>query len=178
MDNRNAPPPRVRLATSIDLSKAKPGCKRCHGSGVVGHKVADLGDGEGEQKIPIICRCVSRNKGVKPDELDRILAEAKRQMDEGIFHENLVKDIWNIPQNKRARAISALMRSRVDERKASESRDAIRRALVLMAERSEWPELRGEALQILLQESLDPLRDDAERELARRAATEAHKDMN
>ena len=59
-------PMRVRLAEHIDLSKASPSCKRCYGTGVTGNKVV------GEQRIPIICRCVVRGGGVKKDQLDRM----------------------------------------------------------------------------------------------------------
>lgn len=59
-------PMRVRLADHIDLSKASPSCKRCYGTGVTGNKVV------GEHRIPIICRCVARNGGVKQDQLDRL----------------------------------------------------------------------------------------------------------
>ena len=58
--------PRVRLATSVDLTKHDPNCERCDG-GVRGHEVV-----EGE-KIPIVCVCVSRGGGVARDKLDDVL---------------------------------------------------------------------------------------------------------
>jgi len=56
-----APP--VARAEDVDLSKAKPGHKRCNGTGIVGYKT--INTVEGEVKIPIICRCVTRRGGVK-----------------------------------------------------------------------------------------------------------------
>lgn len=176
--DRTKQPPRVRLTRHIDFSKADAGCKHCGGSGVIGYKTADLGDGEGDQQIPVVCRCVSRNGGVKRDELDRIMAETKRQIDEGIFHETLAKDIWTIPANKRARAVASLMRTRIDREKTSEACGAVVKALMLLARKDEWPGLRSEALAILMQESSDPLRNEAERDFAQRALKEAQKDMN
>jgi len=58
--------PRVRLATSVDLSKHDPNCDRCDG-GVRGYEVVD-----GDQ-IPIVCVCVSRGGGVERDKLDDLL---------------------------------------------------------------------------------------------------------
>lgn len=177
-EKKVAAPPRVRLAKHIDLSKAKPGCKRCNGRGIVAYRTADLDDGEGPRKIPVICRCVSRNDGVKPDELDRILAEAKQQIDEGVFHENLVADICRMPPEHQPRAVAGMMRNVVDERKPKEARDAVQRALVLMEKLENWSGLRGTAIRILMRDASDPLCDDAERDLAARAMNAARAAMN
>lgn len=49
----------LRHADDIDLTKAKQSCRRCRGVGITGHLLRD------EKRIPIICRCVIRNGGVK-----------------------------------------------------------------------------------------------------------------
>lgn len=58
--------PRVRLATDVDVTKADPACELCEGKGVKGHEVV------GDDRIPIVCRCVARRGGVKPDKLDQV----------------------------------------------------------------------------------------------------------
>lgn len=68
-------PPRIRLAAHIDLSAAKPSCKRCHGTGISGVSVAGHATPDGlreEARIPIVCLCVRRGGGVKADRLDRM----------------------------------------------------------------------------------------------------------
>jgi len=62
--------PRVRLAEDVDLSKAKPGCKSCHGTGIAGQRVFE--DASGEVHVPIVCACVVRRGGVRRDALDRM----------------------------------------------------------------------------------------------------------
>ena len=175
---REAPPPRVRLAKSIDLSKAKSGCGRCHGRGIVGYKTADLGDGDGEQKIPIICRCVSRNDGVAPDELDRITAEVAQEVEDGTFHEKLVADVAAMPSDARPRVVAALLRDRVDKRKSEASRDAVEKTLMLLSRREDWADLRGTAIRILMRDAADESADDATKHLARAAMEAARREMN
>jgi hypothetical protein len=51
----------MRYAEDVDLTKAKPSCKRCHGVGITGHLLKD------DQRIPVVCRCVVREGGVRPD---------------------------------------------------------------------------------------------------------------
>lgn len=175
---KESAPPRVRLAKHIDLTKAKPGCKRCNGRGIRGYKTADLGDGEGEQQIPIICRCVSRAGGVEPDELDRILAEAKESLDAGVFHEHLVEDIYRMPEEAQPRAVAGLMRGVVDKEKPKESREAISLALNLLGQGENWSALRGQAIRILMRDASDPLCGEEQRELATRAMAAARASMN
>lgn len=67
-------PMRVRLAQDVDLSKATKKCKHCHGTGIVGYRVVQ------EDRIPIICRCVSRAGGVRKDAFDK-MTEGKGQGD-------------------------------------------------------------------------------------------------
>lgn len=67
--------PRVRLAGDIDFSKAKRSCKRCHGTGVQGHRL--LKDDRGEIRVPIVCPCVVEAGGVKQDKLDQIMGGAR-----------------------------------------------------------------------------------------------------
>ena len=65
--------PRVRLSTDVDLTKADVSCERCSGSGVSGYELV------GEEQIKIICVCVGRNGGVKPDKLNTVLRGESRQ---------------------------------------------------------------------------------------------------
>lgn len=178
MAERDKAPPRVRLAKHIDLTKAKPGCKRCGGRGIRGYKTADLGDGEGEQRIPIICRCVSRAGGVQPDELDRILAEAKEQIEAGVFHQHLVEDIRRMPEEAKPRAIVGLMKGVVDREKPKESREAVGHALTLLESEEGWSEIRSIALRMLMRDAADPLSSDEQRDLASRAMNRARASMN
>ena len=62
--------PRVRLAHDVDLEKADPRCKGCHGTGIAGNRV--LQDASGEARVPIVCACVVRRGGVRQDALDRL----------------------------------------------------------------------------------------------------------
>ncbi len=71
-------PLRVRLAEHIDLSKANKNCKRCDGTGVAGYEVTD------QERIPRICRCVSKGGGVQRDRLDELLDKAERAVLEKI----------------------------------------------------------------------------------------------
>lgn len=178
-DHRRDPaPPRVRLAKHIDLSKAKSGCKRCNGRGITGYKRADLGDGEGEKQIPIICRCVSRNAGVKEDELDRICREAKHQIETGVFHEHLAADYHAIPQEQKPRVVAAFYRDCVDTRKSDESREAVVMTLDLLKRRKDWDEMRTQAVQILQHDAIDISADSNSRSLSARAAKLARAEMN
>ncbi len=71
----NIAPIRVRLEKDVDRSKAGPSCKRCLGTGLLGVKLIPGNRGCEPNRIPIICRCVARNGGVKPDKLDSLLAD-------------------------------------------------------------------------------------------------------
>jgi hypothetical protein len=55
----------------VDLSKADKDCEYCKGTG----RLEDIWVGEGDdtQVIPVVCRCVKKNGGVKDDLLDRIM---------------------------------------------------------------------------------------------------------
>jgi hypothetical protein len=175
---REPPPPRVRLAAHVDTSKAKTGCGHCHGRGVVGYKRADLGDGNGEQRIPVICRCVSKAGGVKPDELDRILAETAKQVEDGTFHEHLVADFHAMPDEVKPRVVAAFIRDVVDKRKSDPARDAVKKALELLSRRKDWSDLRGMAIRILMRDAADESSDEATRRLARSAMESARREMN
>lgn len=171
-------PPRVRLSSNIDLSKAKPGCNRCNGNGITGYKTADLQDGGGEQKIPIVCRCVSRNGGVKTDELDRILKQAGEHIDEGVFHEHVVADFHATTEDQKPRIVAAFYRDIVDDRKSPASIDSIKKVLDLLKKRNDWHNVRGHAIRILMRDASDPICDEATRELATRAMKVARQSMN
>ncbi len=65
-----ATPPRVRAFDDVDFSKARPNCKRCKGTGILHYQIVPGTD----ERIPVICKCLTRNGGLKKDQLDRILA--------------------------------------------------------------------------------------------------------
>jgi len=179
MTKRDQAPPRVRLAKHVDLAKAKPGCKRCNGRGIVGYKNADLGDGNGPQQIPIICRCVSRaDGGVQPDEFDRIMKEAAQQIDDGVFHEHLLADFHAAPDEQKPRILAAFFRDVVDDRKAKASKDAVNKVLELMHRRKDWNDLRVAATRILMRQAADPLADQDARDLAQKAMAASRASMN
>jgi len=72
--------PRMELSENVDLTKASPSCIRCHGTGIRGAQHVQTV--EGVERIPIICRCVTRNGGVKLRGAERISAEiAKKNAD-------------------------------------------------------------------------------------------------
>jgi hypothetical protein len=64
---------RYRLATDVDLSKAKKNCKRCFDRGINGYtRRTEKGV---EALVPIVCRCVTRNGGVKENDVDRLMRQ-------------------------------------------------------------------------------------------------------
>jgi len=127
-------PPRLRAASTVDLSKAKPGCGRCHGRGISGHKHLDLQDGAGVQRVPMVCRCVSRNDGVQQDVFDRIMAEVQEQLESGHFAANLATDIKRLPPQFRGQAVKSLRRDAADPDKDARTRDALAECLRLLEE--------------------------------------------
>lgn len=140
VDMRKDAPPRVRLAKDIDLSMAKPGCKHCGGppkkpgdrGGIVGFKVIDVPDANGKiikQEVPIICRCVTRRGGVKPDLLDEFMRKTKQQLDDGTFADNMARDIDALPEPAREAAIRQLAKDADNQLKDSKVRQALREAL-------------------------------------------------
>ncbi len=175
---KEKPPPRIRLAKNIDLTKAKPGCKRCNGDGIRGYKTADLGDGKGDTRIPIICRCVSRNGGVKPDELDRIMGEAAKHIEDGVFHEHIVADFHATKDDQKPRLVAAFFCGAVDRRKDKTARDTMEKVIDLLGKRKDWADLRVKAIRMLMRDAADPLCDENVRELAQLAMTAARQSMN
>lgn len=59
-----APLLRVQRADRVDLAKADPNCKRCHGTGLLGHRVIPGNRGCEPNRIPLVCRCVARRGGL------------------------------------------------------------------------------------------------------------------
>ena len=71
-------PMRVRLARDVDLTKADPGCKRCHGTGKTGEKLVPGNRAGDQMKVPLICRCVVKGGGVRMDKVDEMMGAVKR----------------------------------------------------------------------------------------------------
>lgn len=59
-----APLLRVHRSDRVDLAKADPNCKRCLGTGLLGHRVIPGNRGCEPNRIPLVCRCVARRGGV------------------------------------------------------------------------------------------------------------------
>jgi hypothetical protein len=127
--------PRLRLAEDIDLSRAKPGCNRCHGTGRAGSRIIDNPEVDGERiSVPVICRCVTRGGGVKKDQLDRLAAEIAEQLEDGTFAKTLANDIMGLPVENRLSAINQLEADAINKEKSAKSRVAINAALVRIKE--------------------------------------------
>lgn len=64
--------PRVRLAQQVNLEAHDPDCERCSG-GIRGYEQV------GDERVPIVCVCVSRGGGVEPDKFDKLHAGPEQQ---------------------------------------------------------------------------------------------------
>lgn len=72
-------PIRVKLAADVNTGKADPNCKRCHGTGVIGYKQVPGNRACETMRVPIICRCVVRNGGVKQDRFDKMMTQLQEK---------------------------------------------------------------------------------------------------
>lgn len=125
--------PRLRLATDVDLSKAKPSCKRCNGTGRRGLRTIEDPENKGKEvKIPVICRCVTRRGGIKEDQLDGLLKKMKKEMDSGDFPAHMAKDIMSLPMEPRLKAISMLEADVKNKDKPKKTREVTAHALKLI----------------------------------------------
>lgn len=172
-----AEPPRVRLAKDIDLSQADSDCKRCGGTGVLRHETVNLGDGEGEQTVPVICRCVSRNGGVRGDEWDRIQAEAEEMLEDGRFYQRMAEDILRTNHKRRPGAVAGIMVRRVDPESSDETKDAMDKVLTSLSSRKGWGRLRSRALRILMRRAAAE-QDEDRRGVIQEAMAAAKADMH
>lgn len=120
---------RLRSMKDVDLSRAKPGCKRCNGRGITGYKHAtpeELKAGAPE-RMPIVCRCVVKRGGVRQDLYDRqIAAKLSQEMSKRSFAESAAKQILSGP--KRDEAIQRL-KNRIDKVGDRDVRAALERTL-------------------------------------------------
>jgi len=123
--------PRLRLTKTIDLSKADPRCDRCHGEGVARYDKRDI-PGEGMIEVPVICRCVSRNGGVKKDAFDRMMEQLEQQVHSGAWARDLAGDVLRLPPDRREEALGRIEGQAADESKPDEIRDAICEAVELI----------------------------------------------
>lgn len=133
---------RFRLASDIDLSVADKDCKRCKGSGIVRYQVvsgSDIVSG----KVPVICRCVTRNGGVSKDLYDRWLEEqaAEQVVGETSFVNALYKDLMTMDSDERdrvfTRIVESLQKSSVDMEKTELYRSTVSRAIDRLKEMME-----------------------------------------
>lgn len=117
--------PRLRLAKDIDLSKAKKNCKGCGGTGVKEEREIDDPENEGETvKVPVICKCVSRNQGVKRDQLDEAMENVAKQVEDGTFAKDMAKDIMELPLEEQGRAIVQMKKKAASAEESPEVRRA------------------------------------------------------
>lgn len=120
-----APPPRLRLASDVDLKMAKQGCNRCYGTGIVSYRDIDDPENEGGKiSVPVVCRCVSRGGGVKKDQLDRILEESVRKIKDGTFARDMAADIMGLPEEHQGKAVMQLRRRAADPKTPPKTREA------------------------------------------------------
>jgi hypothetical protein len=115
-DNIEPNAPRYRLPSSVDLTKAKKNCKRCWGRGINGYTSRETPDGT--ERVPIICRCVSRNGGVKEDDGDRMMRRFKM---DAYFHQ-----IAKMPPEQHAKALYQLEMSAARPEVVEETRKYLR----------------------------------------------------
>lgn len=140
-------PPRLRLTSTIDLDKAKPGCKHCHGTGVRGHKTIDNPEDPGnDMRVPLICRCVTRRGGVAEDALDRIAKQMSEELEGGQFGQTMARDVMNLPgEDQRLQAIASLETFAMDRDKAAKARKAAVDALFIIREQMREESQHGDA---------------------------------
>jgi hypothetical protein len=115
-------PARIRSVEDFDFSKAKASCRKCNGTGIVGHLNKD------GQRIPIVCNCVEKNGGVRADALDKHHARLLQAVKDGTFVARTAKSLSEMPEADRAKAINAY-RERLDTLKDPTGRDLIIRLL-------------------------------------------------
>jgi len=123
--------PRLRLKKTIDFSKADPNCDNCHGTGVARTEKRDI-PGEGVIAVPVVCRCVSRNGGVRKDAFDQMLDKLSQEVHSGAWARSFADDILRLPPHKRDEALEGIEAQAADESKAVEVRDALCEAIALI----------------------------------------------
>jgi len=116
--------PRLRLMSKVDLTKSDKSCNNCFGTGIAGYKTIE--DHEGSTvKAPIICKCVSRNGGIEPDKLDKILMECQASFADGSFGEKLANDILKMSEAGRERALHSV----VDQMRNPDTSEIVKSAM-------------------------------------------------
>ena len=86
--------PIVRPASDVDISCAKPGCRHCGGRGIVAYRTIK------EERIPIVCRCVTRRNGLKDNALDRTLGRITRAIADGTYGTQLAAEVRSLPADQ------------------------------------------------------------------------------
>lgn len=124
--------PRLRLAASIDLTKADPTCENCGGTGHAGKRTVPTADGD--LTVSVVCRCVTRNGGVARDKLDEILEQIGADLASGAFGPNLARDVCALPGEARARAVANLYIQARDPKTPPDVAKAVRRAISIIGE--------------------------------------------
>ena len=122
--------PRFRLPADVDLSKADPTCERCDGTGVKERRKLSDPENPGKQiDVPVICRCVRRNGGVREDQLDRLNRETAEQVSSGAFAKQFGADVMALPPDAKVNAIRQLEQSMMDRKKTPKGREMAADAL-------------------------------------------------
>ncbi len=131
----NQIPPRLRRASDVDLTKAKPGCKWCNGTGTTGYRTAELPGEDGTPaavRVRLVCKCVTRRGGVELDTLDKMALQMQQAIADGTFAKTLAADILGLPADVRERAVAQLRADMVNPDKSPEARAACEEALRLV----------------------------------------------
>jgi len=129
----NQEAPRLRLSSTVDLSKAK-GHSRCNGTGICGYRDIENPEHPGEKiQVPVICRCVSRRGGVQKDAFDKMAQEIQQQVLDGTFGETLAFDVKGLPTQSRAIKIEELKQTVANPDTGELVRRQIEKALEILA---------------------------------------------
>lgn len=103
--------PQLHSIDDVDLSLAKKSCGHCRGRGIAGWRtLADPADESKTLRVAIVCRCVTRNGGVKED----AMAKAARNIQDeimtqpGVWGARLAADVQRISVDYRAQALAGL----------------------------------------------------------------------
>ncbi len=129
--HNEAEAPRLRLKKTVDLSKADPQCDRCGGTGIKEYVSRELPQ-EGLTSVPVVCRCVTRNNGIQPDVLDRMMAEMAQEVHTGSWARALASDILQLPPPMRDRALKSIAALTKDLSKNQTVRDTIKETVSLI----------------------------------------------
>ena len=128
--------PRLRSVQNVDLTKADPRCPKCKGTGVSGTQTIEDPEQPGRKiGVRVVCKCVVSSGGVKKDELDRLVEDFSKSLNDGRFAESFASDILNLDDAAKNRAISQLQSDLIAGTKSDEALSAIAKTLRILAQK-------------------------------------------